>query len=137
MNKVITPPAILHPMHEVSIVSNLVKSIISELENHNFSKVNSVTVVIGDMTNLGKDQMEFAYEVVTRDTILEGSEIIVMNEPIEVECVECKYVGLVKTIKFDEDYGHSVPILACPECNSKVTIIKGESCRIESIDVEE
>ena len=59
-------------MHEVSVVTSLVDAVIAELQKYNVIKVNSVTVVIGDLTNLGEEQMSFAYDIVTQGTILEG-----------------------------------------------------------------
>ena len=42
-------------MHEVSVVSSLVDAIISELSKYKVLKVNSVTAVVGDLTNLGEE----------------------------------------------------------------------------------
>ena len=76
-------------MHEVSVVTSLVDAVIAELQKYNVIRVNSVTVIIGDLTNLGEEQMSFAYEIVTQGTILEGSQFIVEHEPIELECWDC------------------------------------------------
>ena len=85
-------------MHEVSVVTSLVDAVIAELQKYNVIKVNSVTVVIGDLTNLGEEQMSFAYDIVTQGTILEGSEFIVEHEPIELECWDCGYKGPAKVL---------------------------------------
>ncbi len=44
-------------MHEVSVVSSLVNAVIDELAKYKVTKVHSVTAVIGDLTNLGEEQM--------------------------------------------------------------------------------
>lgn len=125
------------PMHEVSVVSNLVNAAVAELEKYEVLKVNSITVVIGDMTNLGEEQMSFAYEIVTRGTILEGSKFIVEHEPISVKCDECGYEGPVKVL-FDPDFDtHAIPILSCPECSGHIQVISGQSCMIKCMDIEE
>ena len=124
-------------MHEVSVVSTLVEAIIKELVKYNVTKVNSVTVVIGELTNLGEEQMSFAYEIVTRGTILEGSKFIIEKEPIELHCDSCGYDGPAKVI-LDPDFDtHSIPILACPECGGQVTVTKGQSCVVKCMDIEE
>ena len=56
-------------MHEVSVVSNMVDAILKELENYDVEKVEEVNVLIGDLTSLGAEQLEFAYEIVTRGTL--------------------------------------------------------------------
>ncbi|MBQ8179602.1 MAG: hydrogenase maturation nickel metallochaperone HypA [Candidatus Methanomethylophilaceae archaeon] len=124
-------------MHEVSVVASLVDAVIAELGKYNVTRVNSVTAVIGRLTNLGEEQMKFAYEIVTRDTILEGSELIVEEEPIELLCGSCGFEGPA-TILTDPDFtSHSVPILACPSCGGAVTVTSGQSCRIRCMDIEE
>ena len=104
-------------MHEVSVVTSLVDAVIAELQKYNVIKVNSVTVVIGDLTNLGEEQMSFAYDIVTQGTILEGSEFIVEHEPIELECWDCGYKGPAKVLSdpdFDtrrQGHGHERAVL--------------------------
>ncbi len=124
-------------MHEVAVVSELVNAIFKELEKYKVSKVDEVTFTIGDLTNLGGEQMSFAYEIVTRDTILEGSELHVVVEPIEIECSECGFKGPANVIK-DEEYGsHSIPVLSCPTCKGPVKVTAGQSCRVSSMRFEE
>jgi len=124
-------------MHEVSVVTALVDAVIEELKKYDVTKVNSITVTIGDLTNLGDEQMSFAYEIVTRGTILEGSEFIVEHEPIELKCDKCGFEGPAKILRDPDFDTHSVPILACPECGGSVKVIKGQSCMVKCMDIEE
>lgn len=124
-------------MHEVSVVSSLVDAVLRELEKYRVIKVNSVTVIIGDLTNLGEEQMRFAYEIVTRDTILEGSEFIVEHEPIELSCDSCGYTGPARILSDPDFEMHSIPILACPQCNGHVHVTKGQTCAVKCMDIEE
>jgi hydrogenase nickel incorporation protein HypA/HybF len=124
-------------VHEVSVVSEIVNAVFRELSNYKVSRVDEITLLIGDMTNLGKDQLAFAFEIVTRDTILEGAELKIVPEAIEVECMQCNYRGPVDTIE-DEDYvSHSIPILACPMCKGPIKVVAGQSCRVTSMRFEE
>jgi hydrogenase nickel incorporation protein HypA/HybF len=124
-------------MHEVSVVSTLVDAVIKELEKYNVTKVNSITVVIGDLTNLGTEQMSFAYEIVTRGTILEGSEFIVEPEAIELECSNCGFEGPAEVLKDPDFDEHAIPVLACPKCGGPVKVTKGQSCVVKCMDIEE
>ncbi len=128
-----------HPasVHEVSVVSTLVDATIRELQKYNVTKVNSITVRIGDLTNLGEEQMSFAYEIVTRGTILEGSEFIIEKEPIELVCDSCGYEGPANVISDPDFDTHSIPILACPKCGGSVKVTKGQSCVVKCMDIEE
>lgn len=124
-------------MHEVSVVSNLVNAALAELEKYNVTKVNSMTVVIGEMTNLGGEQMRFAYEIVTRGTLMEGSELVIEDEPIEVRCDSCGYTGPVRMLTDPDFSTHSIPVLSCPECSGRVVVTSGQSCMIKCMDIEE
>lgn len=123
-------------MHEVSVVSNFVIAILDELEKYDVERVEEVTLVIGDLTSLGEEQMMFAYEVVTKGTKLEGSKLIVEHEKIEVSCEHCGYKGGVNVIENDFDQ-HSIPILSCPKCNGNIKVIKGQSCTVRSFKIVE
>ena len=118
-------------------MATLVDAVIKELQKYRIRKVNSVTVVIGDMTNLGQEQMSFAYEIVTRGTILEGSKLIIEPERIEVECGSCGYAGPVRVLSDPDFDTHSIPILACPECGGPIKVTKGQSCIVRCMDIEE
>ena len=78
-------------MHEVSVISNMVDAILRELEGYNVEKVEDVNIVIGDLTSLGPEQLEFAYEIVTKGTVLEGSKLVIESEKVAVRCNECGY----------------------------------------------
>ncbi len=124
-------------MHEVSVVTTLVDAVIKELGKYNVTKVNSIEVVIGDLTNLGEEQLKFAYEIVTRGTILEGSMMNVVHEPIELHCDACGFDGPAKVLSDPDFDTHSIPILACPQCGGPVTVTSGQSCTVRSMDIEE
>ncbi|MGI5964396.1 MAG: hydrogenase maturation nickel metallochaperone HypA [Candidatus Methanomethylophilaceae archaeon] len=124
-------------MHEVSVISDIVNAVLEKLEEYNVESVKSVEIVVGDMTQLGEEQLSFAYEVVTRGTILENSELVIEREPIEVECKGCGYSGPVKVIESGDYVSHSIPILSCPECGGKIKVVAGQSCRIKSLEITE
>lgn len=123
-------------MHEVSVVADLVSAILKELEKYNVEKVEEVTLVIGDLTSLGEEQMEFAYEIVTKSTKLEGSKLIIEHEKIEVHCDSCGYDGGVEML--ESDYGeHTIPILSCPKCNGHIKVTAGQTCTVRNLRIVE
>lgn len=124
-------------MHEVSVVTGIVDAVIDELSKYDVERVNAVTVLVGDLTSLGEEQMTFAYDIVTQGTILEGSTLIVERVPVEVSCAACGYAGPVRMLT-DPDYeSHSIPILACPECGGAVRVERGMECAVKCMDIEE
>lgn len=125
-------------VHEVSVTSDLVRAILDELQKYKVVSVHAVTLTIGRLTNLGGEQMQFAYEVVTRDTILEGSDLIIEDEEVELECMSCDYKGPARNLTFGEYTDeHFIPVLACPVCGGAVRVTKGKTCCVKNIDIEE
>ena len=124
-------------MHEVSIMADLIAAIKKELERYDVISVKEVTLIVGKLTNLGTEQLEFAYEIMSKDSVLEGSKLVILEEEIEVRCGECGYEGPVKNMDLGEDVHFQIPILSCPECGMAVTITAGKSCCVRSIDIEE
>jgi len=124
-------------MHEVSVVADLVAAIVKELEKYKVNWVDEVTIVVGKLTNLGAEQLEFAYEIITKGTILEGSKLIVLEEEIELKCEACGYEGPAKSIEFGEESHYRLPVLSCPGCGGAVSITAGKSCCVKSIKIDE
>ena len=124
-------------MHEVSVISGIVNAVLNELKNHKVESVSSIDVLIGEMTLLGDEQLTFAYEIVTRDTVLEGSKLNIIHEPISVSCKECDYEGPIKMIDSGDFTSHKIPIMSCPECGGGVIVTEGQSCCVTSVDIVE
>ncbi len=120
-------------MHEVSVMSGIVESVLKELEKHSVLKVEEVKLILGELTFLGEDQLQFAYEIITRDTILEGSKLVIEPEDTELLCLSCGYQGAAD--KLGEEYHMIMPLLVCPKCKGRVKVLKGQSCRVTSMQV--
>ncbi|MBI0583237.1 MAG: hydrogenase maturation nickel metallochaperone HypA [Methanomassiliicoccus sp.] len=123
-------------MHEVGVMTSILEAVLEELKNHKVQKVEEVRLTIGDLTYLGEDQLSFAFEILTRGTILEGSTLVVEHEEVEVRCPTCGYDGRAEYYQ-DEMYSSNVPTLNCPRCGSRVDVVKGKSCTVRSIKVVE
>jgi len=119
-------------VHEFSITSQIVQNVLAEAEKHGAKKVTEVQLVIGKLTFLGLDQVRFAYEVLTKGTIAEGSKLVIEEQEGFVKCSNCGYQG---GFKYEDDplYHVPVPTLKCPECSSTVSIAAGKECTIKNI----
>ena len=115
-------------------MSDIMKAAIDELSKHDVECVDELVIVIGDLTNLGEEQMAFAFEVMSKDTILKDAKLVIEHEPIRLKCKACGFDGPAEVIK-NEGYDHSVPVLSCPKCSGPVTVTEGMACRISSIRI--
>ncbi len=118
-------------MHEFSVMTQIVDSILEEAKKRDAKKVEEVDLEIGEYTMLGDEQMKFAYEVLSKDTILQGSKLNISHRKGKINCASCGYEGDVKVA---EDSPHRlVPILECPRCHSPAKIVVGRECFIRNI----
>ncbi len=113
-------------MHELSIANRLVE-IASELaENEGVSTIASITLRIGALSCVHRKALEFSFELVTKDTPLEGAMLKIIDVPVTIFCAECeREVELPGIQRF-----------RCPVCDTPSSDIRqGQELDIESIEV--
>ena len=117
-------------MHEFSVMSQIVDSILSEANKRKATKIEQVDLQVGEYTMLGEEQLKFAYEVLSKDTILRGSKLNIGHIKGKIECA-CGYRGRIEP---SPDSPHRiVPILECPKCKGAAKIVEGRECVIRNI----
>lgn len=121
-------------MHEFSLTSQLVKAVLSEAEKHCATRVVEVHVAIGRLTFLGIDQVRFAYQVLVRNTVMEGSQLVIESIDGRVRCDDCGYTGPIGELK-DKVFHIAIPTLVCPRCEAAVEVIGGREFLIHHIKV--
>ena len=118
-------------MHEFSVTSQIVNSILKEAERHKAKKIVQVNLAIGKLTFLGIEQIRFAYKLLVKGTIAEKSKLVIKEKDGIVKC-KCGYEG---NFKYEDDpiYHVPTPTLKCPKCGNIVDIVEGKECTVESI----
>lgn len=83
-------------VHELSIAQNLV-TIASEAIQAECPGLDSATLQVtevhlrlGRLAGVVKESLEFCYDVVTQDTMLEGSQLVIEVVPVVVYCPTCQ-----------------------------------------------
>ncbi|MFO7791513.1 MAG: hydrogenase maturation nickel metallochaperone HypA [Candidatus Saliniplasma sp.] len=123
-------------MHEYSVMKQLVSALLDELKDKDVKKVKEVRVEIGELTFLGEQQLNFAFEVLSKDSILEGSELKVKMKDAEVRCNQCGYEGGV-SYSNDPGFHFNIPVISCPDCGEKPKVIQGKETMITGVTAEE
>ncbi len=119
-------------MHEYSVMQQLIAALKEELKKKGIERIKEVKLEIGELTFLGKNQLSFAYEVMTKDTFLEGSELKVVTVGAEVKCDECGYQGGIEYVD-DPAFHYNIPVISCPDCKNKPRIIHGKETTIVGV----
>lgn len=119
-------------MHEGSITTQIVESVLQEAKKRNAKKVIEVQLMIGKLTFLNPEQVRFWYEVLTKDTIMESSKLKIEESEGIVKCPKCGYEGDFRYV--DDPALHiPTPTLSCPKCGDVVEIVGGKDCLIKNV----
>jgi len=113
-------------MHEVSICESIMDILREQAEAAGATKITSVKLVIGEMAGVVEDSMRFAFEVLSKDTLAEGAELVVDNVPLTARCKSCGAEFHVEGYAFN-----------CATCGAyEIEIVSGREMMIEEIDME-
>jgi hydrogenase nickel incorporation protein HypA/HybF len=117
-------------MHEFSVMSQIVDAIMEEAGKRSATRIDGVTIELGEFTMLGEEQMRFAFEVLSKGTMMETAVLELRKTDGVIEC-GCGFRGAMSP---SEDTPHrSTPILECPKCGGAATLGAGRECVIRDI----
>jgi hydrogenase nickel incorporation protein HypA/HybF len=119
-------------VHELAMTTQIVEAVMEEAKRHDAKKVAEVHLTIGKLTFLGVEQIRFTYKILTEDTIMKDSKLIIKQQDGIIECPSCGFKGAVP-IEDDPAYHVPIPTLKCPKCGEAAKIVEGKECTIESI----
>jgi hydrogenase nickel incorporation protein HypA/HybF len=113
-------------MHELSIVQNIVEIAEDAVIDAGANRVEAVYVRVGALSGVVRDALEFAYDVATKGTLLEGSRLVVEELPIVLYCADCGAERVLDDVR----------VIRCPACGAAtVNIVQGRELEIDSIEV--
>lgn len=120
-------------MHEFSVMSQIVSSVIEEGKSRNASKIEKVTLELGQFMMLGHDQLKFAFELLSKDTVLDGATLDIRTVKGEIECGGCGFKGVASPT---EDALHQLAAsFECPKCGGLAKVTGGRDCIIRNISM--
>jgi hydrogenase nickel incorporation protein HypA/HybF len=119
-------------MHELSIVSSLVESVLNFVETHQAKRVVAVRLAIGELSCVEAEQIRFCYDLVIEGTAIAESVLEIEQTKALVRCLDCDFHG-------PPNYwdgalsGACIPTLQCPRCGRAAEAVEGNDCTIQSI----
>lgn len=120
-------------MHELSMADAIVKTVLDVAEKNQAKEILEVTIEVGKLTMLNPEQLKFLLDVLSEDTLLEGSEIVIEEIPVKIKCHSCNYSGSTDL----DDTDHYLMIIKCPECDERnIEVITGRECNVKNISIE-
>jgi len=119
-------------MHEFSIASGIVETVLTFAEAHGVGKIVEVRMVVGELTCVDTEQLKFCFSAITNDSPLEGAALEIDIADAAVRCPHCEYEGPPKY--WDGALSAVLlPTLECPECGRAAEPAAGHDCSIKSI----
>lgn len=113
-------------MHELAITQSMFDIVLKQAKEAKAKKVTKINLVIGEMTGVVSDCVQFYLDFLSKDTIAEGAKVSVIMMPAKGQCRSCKQKFDLK--EFD---------WTCPKCHgSNIDIIAGKELFLESIEVD-
>lgn len=115
-------------MHELSIANSLVEIAVEHATASGAGKITVIHLQIGALSCVHQSALEFSFELVTKDTILEDAALNIETTPVTIYCSQCeREVELPGIQKF-----------RCPNCGvPSADIRQGKELEIVSIEVVE
>ncbi len=113
-------------MHEMGIAQQLVSialdAIPDDIEEPRVEKVN---LRIGKLSTVVVHSLSFCLEIITKDTPLEGAELVIDEVPVCLRCESCNH-----------QWQTDIPAFGCPACkNGQVSMVSGRQIEISSIEL--
>jgi hydrogenase nickel incorporation protein HypA/HybF len=113
-------------MHELSIAQSVVQIIEEEMQKNNAGVLKSVRLNIGKMSAIVPDSLSFCFEIITKDTPLEGARLIIETIPLRIYCRDCSKEFEIKEYAF-----------SCPGCgDTNIKVVTGMDLSVVEIEVE-
>jgi hydrogenase nickel incorporation protein HypA/HybF len=113
-------------MHELSVTENILEMSISYATKANAVKVTDINIVIGRLSSIVDDSVQFYWDFVTENTICAGSKLHFDRRPAVLHCSTC-----------DTQFTIERDLTPCPKCGGYQTkIVSGEEFFLDSIEIE-
>jgi hydrogenase nickel incorporation protein HypA/HybF len=113
-------------MHELSVTESILDIASRHALQARAWRVTSINLVIGRLSSIVDDSVQFYWDIVSQDSICAGAKLVFQRLPARMVCGEC---GLEYT--FDGD------LIPCPKCGSFFALVlSGDEFRVDSIEVE-
>ncbi len=113
-------------MHELSVTESLLEIALRHAEDAGAERVLRLNLVIGELSSIVDESVQFYWDIVSKDTIAEGAELHFERVHGTLRCLAC---------------GHTFPLshrdFLCPNCGEgRVVAEGGNDFRLDSIEIE-
>ncbi len=113
-------------MHELAFTESILQIAERHAKEANAIKVTDIYLVIGNLSSIVDDSVVFYWDIMSKNTLCEGSIIHFKRTPATMLCFACNHT-----------FELSGELIPCPNCGSyQLKVQSGEEFWLESIEIE-
>jgi len=113
-------------MHELAVTESMLEIAIRHGKAAGAKRVTDLYLVIGKLSSVVDDSVQFYWDIVSKGTICEGAQLHFERLPASLRCLECH-----ATYDVDGDF------TPCPTCGrARIEVVAGQEFRLDSVGIE-
>ena len=113
-------------MHELSIAISMVEQAEEEAKSRGV-EVTAIHLKLGPLSGVVKEALLSCYDLVTENTALAGSRLVIKEVPILMRCGQCSATRELPSLER----------FSCPECGGPISdILQGRELEITALEVK-
>ena len=113
-------------MHELAVTEEILRVAVEHAERAQAQRITDIHLVIGDLSTIVDDSVQFYFDFLSPDTIANGAKLHFKRIPARLRCRQCGH-----TFEPQEHDWH------CPQCNAiGGDILAGREFYLDSLEVE-
>jgi hydrogenase nickel incorporation protein HypA/HybF len=113
-------------MHELAVTESILNIAVKHAQQAQASRVTDLYLVIGRLSSLVDDSVQFYWDLITENTVCQGAKLHFQRIPAQLICLDC-----------DQEYTLEGELTPCPNCQSvRVKVTAGDQFWLDSIEIE-
>jgi hydrogenase nickel incorporation protein HypA/HybF len=113
-------------MHELAVSESILEIAERYAKQAGASRVTDLYLVIGNLSSIVDDSVQFYWEILTENSLCAGSKLHFQRVPSQLLCLNCTH-----------EYTLASGLEPCPACGSaKVKVTSGDQFYLDNIEIE-
>jgi len=113
-------------MHELAVTENIIEVVKRHAEQADAKRVLKIHLVIGELASIVDDCIQFYFDYMSRDTIMQQAELVFERIPVSLCCKDCQH-----------HWSPAAGDWTCPACGAaRAELVAGREFYIDRIEIE-